>query len=111
MLQGLVANQGDGWQWFLDQLSGFFESVASLPAPRELRAPRLHRPARSRRPEALEARGTALEAAALLGRRTAEMHLALAIHTDDPAFAAEPFTPEDLSRDARRIEAQIVVHP
>ena len=42
MLQGLVANHGDGWQWFLDQLSSFFESVASLPTPRELPAPRLH---------------------------------------------------------------------
>ena len=42
-----------------------------------------------------------------LGRRTAEMHLALATPTTDPAFAAEPFTPEDLDRDARRIDAQI----
>jgi maltose alpha-D-glucosyltransferase/alpha-amylase len=44
----------------------------------------------------------------LLGKRTAEMHLALAIATDDPAFAAEPLAPEDLRRDARRIVAQIV---
>ena len=34
--------------------------------------------------------------AALLGRRTAELHAALAIETDDPAFAAEPFTEDDL---------------
>ena len=37
MLQGLVANQGDGWQWFLDQLPVFFESVASTC---RLRSPR-----------------------------------------------------------------------
>ena len=49
-----------------------------------------------------------LEAAALLGRRTGEMHLALASPTDDPAFAAEPFTAEDLAQDAHRIEAQFV---
>jgi maltose alpha-D-glucosyltransferase/alpha-amylase len=48
-----------------------------------------------------------MDAAALLGRRTAEMHLALATPTDDSAFAAEPFTPEDLARDARRIDTQI----
>jgi maltose alpha-D-glucosyltransferase/alpha-amylase len=48
-----------------------------------------------------------IDAAALLGRRTAEMHLALATPTDDPAFAAEPFTPEDLNRDVLRIEDQI----
>jgi maltose alpha-D-glucosyltransferase/alpha-amylase len=105
MLQGLVANQGDGWQWFLDQLPGFFNSVASLHAP-ETATPGFIRqdalPA-----DAQEYAGPALEAAALLGRRTAEMHLALATATDDPAFAAEPFTAEDLNRDALRIDAQI----
>ena len=30
MLQGLVANQGDGWQWFLGQLAEFFPAVAAL---------------------------------------------------------------------------------
>jgi maltose alpha-D-glucosyltransferase / alpha-amylase len=106
MLQGLVANQGDGWQWFLDQLSGYFSSVASLPAPPEFPPPGFtaaHEvPAEARKHSA-----SALEAAALLGRRTAEMHLAFAIPTDDPSFAAEPFTVEDLRRDARRIDAQI----
>ena len=28
MLQGLIANQGDGWQWFLDQLSSFLNTAA-----------------------------------------------------------------------------------
>jgi maltose alpha-D-glucosyltransferase/alpha-amylase len=107
MLQGLVANQGDGWQWFLDQLSGFFESVASLPPPGEMPPPGFM-DQREPPPEAVKYGGTALEAATLLGRRTAEMHLALAIHTDDPAFAAEPFAAVDQGRDARRIEAQIM---
>jgi maltose alpha-D-glucosyltransferase/alpha-amylase len=35
------------------------------------------------------------------------MHLALATPTRDPAFAAEPFTSENLDRDAHRINAQI----
>jgi maltose alpha-D-glucosyltransferase/alpha-amylase len=106
MLQGLVENKGDGWQWFLEQLSRFFASVAKLPAPSELPEPGFF-DHQEPRPEALEHAGEALTAAALLGRRTAEMHRALGIPTDDPAFAAEPFTPQDLSRDARRIEAQI----
>ena len=106
MLQGLVANQGDGWQWFLEQLSGFFASVAALPAPPEASAPSFLSDREPLR-EALEHAGPSLEAAALLGRRTAEMHLALATATNDPAFAAEPFTSEDLARDARRIDAQI----
>jgi maltose alpha-D-glucosyltransferase/alpha-amylase len=106
MLQGLVANQGDGWQWFLEQLSGFLSSVAALPAPPKAPAPSFKKDRAPLR-EALEHAGPALQAAALLGRRTAEMHLALATPTNDPAFAAEPFTAEDLARDARRIDAQI----
>jgi maltose alpha-D-glucosyltransferase/alpha-amylase len=105
MLQGLVANHGDGWQWFLDQLSGFFASVAALPPP-EAPAPSFLSD-REPDPLALEFAGASLEAAALLGRRTAEMHLALTAPTNDPAFAAEPFTAEDLARDARRIDDQI----
>jgi len=106
MLQGLVASQGDGWQWFLEQLVSFFASVADLPVPPEALAPTFlsdHGPLR----EALEHAGQSLEAAALLGRRTAELHLALATPTKNPAFAAEPFTAEDLDRDAHRINAQI----
>jgi maltose alpha-D-glucosyltransferase/alpha-amylase len=56
----------------------------------------------------MEHAGPTIDAAALLGRRTAEMHLALATPTDDSAFAAEPFMPEDLARDARRIDTQIM---
>jgi maltose alpha-D-glucosyltransferase/alpha-amylase len=106
MLQGLVANQGDGWQWFLEQLSGFFSTVAALPVPSEMPSPSFLNDRKPLR-EALEHAGPSIKAVALLGRRTAEMHLALATPTDDPAFAAEPFTTEDLIRDARRIEAQI----
>jgi maltose alpha-D-glucosyltransferase / alpha-amylase len=106
MLQGLVANQGDGWKWFLDQLTGFFASIADLPAPPESVAPSFVNERELLR-EALQHAGPSLEAAALLGRRTAEMHLALATPTDDPAFAAEALTLDDLNNDARRIDAQI----
>ncbi|HEV2446081.1 MAG TPA: maltose alpha-D-glucosyltransferase [Candidatus Sulfopaludibacter sp.] len=107
MLQSLAANQGDGWQWFLDQLAGFFAGVRGRPAPPETGPPGFVR-RQERRPDAEELAGASVEAAALLGRRTAEMHLALATPTDDRAFAAEPFGTEDLARDAQRIEAQIV---
>ena len=40
-----------------------------------------------------EAIGAYLESARLIGRRTAELHLALASAPDNPAFAPEPFTP------------------
>ena len=106
MLQGLVANQGDGWQWFLQQLADFFTSIATVPPPPEAPAPSfLNEPQAPSK--AMESAGLSLEVAALLGRRTAEMHLALSTPADAPAFDAEPFTQEDLEADARRIEAQI----
>jgi maltose alpha-D-glucosyltransferase/alpha-amylase len=100
MLQGLVANQGDGWEWFLGQLAGFFAEVISLEAPAA------ERDGATSQAVAKHTRST-FEAAALLGRRTAEMHLALATPTSDPCFTAEPVTPEDLNRDALRIEDQM----
>ena len=107
MLQGLVANEGDGWQWFLDRLPGFFTSVSNLPVPPAI-PPAGFFSRRDPHPTVVENAPALIEAAVLLGRRTAEMHLALATPTEDSAFAAEPLTPEDLARDARRIDAQII---
>lgn len=42
-----------------------------------------------------------------MGQRTAELHLALATPTNDPAFAAEPTTAEGLTKDRERIEQQL----
>jgi maltose alpha-D-glucosyltransferase/alpha-amylase len=106
MLQQLVANVGDGWSWTMDELARFYEAVSVLPPPPE------------GDPATMIAEGNVsnelrrhaapyLEAAALLGRRTAELHLALATETHDEAFRAEPFTIEDLTLDAQRIDAQI----
>jgi maltose alpha-D-glucosyltransferase/alpha-amylase len=106
MLRGLVANECDGWEWFLKDLANFFPALVAQPAPPESHPPSF---LTEREPlhGALKHAGPSLSAAALLGQRTAEMHLALATATSDPAFAAEPFTSEDLIRDARRIDAQI----
>lgn len=106
MLQGLVENQGDGWGWFLEQLASFFSAVCELAAPAEAAAPSFLRESAPAQ-QALEFARTSIEAAALLGRRTAEMHLALATPTNNPAFAAEAYTADDLARDARRTEAQL----
>jgi maltose alpha-D-glucosyltransferase/alpha-amylase len=107
MLQGLVENEGDGWQWTLDELSRFYESCATSPTPPDIGAPPTFLSDTLVPDLAREHAGLYLDAAALLGRRTAEMHLALATPTDNPAFSAEPFSPADLSADAARIESQI----
>jgi maltose alpha-D-glucosyltransferase / alpha-amylase len=114
MLQGLVENEGDGWQWTLDELSRYYESASTNHPPHDVGKPPsfldpLEKEAESESHKiAHEHAGLYLDAAALLGRRTAEMHLALATPTEDAAFSAEPFSPFDLEADATRIDAQIV---
>ncbi len=116
MLQGLIENEGDGWQFTQEELARYYESVVTCPAPTDVGAmPSFLRevgadvvPAAAR-----EHAGLYLEAAALLGRRTGEMHLALATSTEGlgdevrAAFEAERFTTETLRADADRIDAQI----
>jgi maltose alpha-D-glucosyltransferase/alpha-amylase len=63
MLQGLVRNEGDGWEWTLQQIAA-----------------------------GDSARNSMRQAADTLGRRTAEMHAALA------TFAPEPLEPADLRK-------------
>ncbi|HZP04997.1 MAG TPA: maltose alpha-D-glucosyltransferase [Terracidiphilus sp.] len=106
MMQGLVANQGDGWEWFLNQLVSGLEQAVRLPRSKEYPTPRLLDDLPPL-PEALALARESLEAAALLGQRTAEMHLALAMPTENPAFSPEPTTKEDVARDAERIVTQL----
>jgi maltose alpha-D-glucosyltransferase/alpha-amylase len=107
MLQGLVENEGDGWQWTLDELSLYYDSVATLPAPQDLGTPPSFISESESSKPAREHAALYLDAAALLGRRTAEMHLALATPTHNSAFFAEYFTTADLVAEADRIDAQL----
>ena len=102
MLQGLVSNEGDGWGWTLEELDRYYEASAAqtfssegLPA----RPPNLLQLSQAQEtPYAREHVGTYLDAAALLGRRTAELHVALAQPTQDAAFAPEPLSTQDIDR-------------
>jgi maltose alpha-D-glucosyltransferase/alpha-amylase len=105
-LQAFAPNEGDGWDWTLAQLGHFYEAAANAPAPSSTPVPlNLNAPAPPA-PEIEEQAGPSLQAATLLGRRTAELHLALATPTEDQAFAAEPFTTNDLSLERNRITTQ-----
>ena len=96
ILQKFARNQGDAWRYTLESLSGFFrralarkDQLPSAPAvhPLELMRQAIPGPVR-------ELIGEYLDSAELLGKRSAEMHLALASGTE-PDFAPEPFTSQD----------------
>jgi len=82
ILQGYSANSGDAWKYTLDSISRFFDHILSDS----------HAAEQMKHGNA-DLIGGYLSDADLLGRRTAEMHLALASRDDIPAFAPEPFTP------------------
>ncbi len=96
VLYEYAEHQTDGWHFCQDALGRYFEQALArperrgeLPLPRrslvQLRSAEVPRLAQ-------DMIGTPLETARLLGQRTAELHLALASHPEDPAFVAEPFT-------------------
>jgi len=99
-LQGFVPNQGDAWVLTLNLLGDYFAQKlhAQLAAPAEspLSTRALLSLSRNELPRAAEHMiGSYLERAQLLGRRTAELHLALSIPTSDPNFTPEPFAAAD----------------
>jgi trehalose synthase-fused probable maltokinase len=96
ILQGFVANQGDAWGFTLDALDHYFARLPPGEVPTVPGGSLLVR-SRSAVPPVVvqECIGPYLKAAALLGQRTAELHLALAREGSDPAFAPEPFTESD----------------
>ncbi|MGZ5475698.1 MAG: maltose alpha-D-glucosyltransferase [Thermoanaerobaculia bacterium] len=99
ILQSFTQNSDDAWTYTLDAISRYFERVISDPSTREklTKATPSDTPLKmSQKPPSDLAReliGTYLADAELLGRRTGELHLALASRDDIPAFAPEPITP------------------
>jgi maltose alpha-D-glucosyltransferase/alpha-amylase len=95
ILQGFVPNEGNAWRYTLDVLQAFFEMALAggqeppPPVGSILTAAREPTP-----PVAEELFSSYLESVRVLGRRTAELHGALASRRD-PAFAPEPFAALD----------------
>ena len=98
MLQGYVTNQGDAWQFTLKALAEYYERASQFSGllSEVPHAPLLKLCDQALPDEATQRIGLYLDAAALLGRRTAELHLALASDPEDPDFAPQPFSEEDL---------------
>lgn len=98
LLQGFVANEGNAWDFALDSLRGYFEKIlgdALLAEPPEEDCPRgtLLELCKAEVPQTAQRLfGGFLQSAELLGRRTAELHIALSVDTNDAAFSPEPFS-------------------
>ncbi|MGE3511992.1 MAG: putative maltokinase, partial [Vicinamibacterales bacterium] len=88
LVQSAVTHQGSAWTFTIDELRRYYERVAArgaelpaMPSAADLDA--------APPPFFTTVEGWYLDTASLLGRRTAELHLALADPTD-PEFAPEP---------------------
>ncbi|MFZ1121884.1 MAG: putative maltokinase [Candidatus Binataceae bacterium] len=95
VLHGFIPNQGDAWTHTQGELSQYFERALThkdrtveLPVKPLVNLVAEDQPG----PMVTEAIGAFLETAGLLGRRTAELHVALAAATDDPDFAPELYS-------------------
>ncbi|MGH9310920.1 MAG: putative maltokinase, partial [Vicinamibacterales bacterium] len=97
MMQQFVESQADGWRHATDEVSRFFEMVEGRPVPAD-RLPRTFAEMAEAAPVAAirDAISGYYGTAETLGRRTAEVHLALASDSSREAFAPEPFSKEDL---------------
>jgi maltose alpha-D-glucosyltransferase / alpha-amylase len=96
LLLGLVPNEGDAWELTVDAVGRYFERVLTEEPSAAQTLPRLPLFCADDDdvPSALSdaVGGVYPERAKLLGRRTAEMHVALASDDSDPDFAPEPFS-------------------
>jgi maltose alpha-D-glucosyltransferase/alpha-amylase len=75
LVQSFTPNSGDAWRYTLDSIGRYFERVLSGSSAGE------------------DAFANYIRDAQQLGRRTAQLHAALASRGDIPAFAPEPITP------------------
>jgi maltose alpha-D-glucosyltransferase/alpha-amylase len=89
LLQAYVVNQGDGWAYSLEYLQRHLELYRTAPAGDAL---------------PVNAHEAYLALIRVLATRTAELHLALARRSDNPAFDPQPLVAADL--DGYRLRAQ-----
>jgi maltose alpha-D-glucosyltransferase / alpha-amylase len=82
VLTGFVRNQGDGWSFTVSYLDRVFDEMRLVEAADPVATVDRH--------------AIYLEQIRTLGRRTAELHRALAVDTEDPAFMPEPISATDL---------------
>jgi maltose alpha-D-glucosyltransferase/alpha-amylase len=94
LVQRYVSNQGDGWDYTQRYLERFLEGVRNSAGAHAAVA---------------DVHGGFLALAATLGKRTAELHVALARRTGDPAFDPEPLTSDDIATFRARAASEATI--
>ncbi len=111
LLQQLVRNDGTGWEHALDVLRSFYQRLDAEPdllPPADVTGRSLLMVAEATPPpEVTRLIADYLPFAVQLGRRTAELHLALASNATDPDFAPEPLGTDDLATLSSEIREQV----
>ena len=95
LIQEYVENQGDAWSYSVGLVGNFVDEVAAMPEaspPGRIRHP-LDLVDREIPESIADQVSLVIPSAELLGRRTGELHVALAQPSDDPDFAPEPMSP------------------
>jgi maltose alpha-D-glucosyltransferase/alpha-amylase len=90
LVQGYVANQGDGWDYTRNYLERFFDDV-SREAPQAADG---------------DVHGGYVTLARTLGVRTAQLHAAFAQSRGNPGFDPEPATPGDVAGWTERVREE-----
>ncbi len=93
VLQKFVRNLGDGWAVAIDHVGRHLEDAKIIQPER-------------REEEAHDPHALFLPTIARLGERTAALHRAFALDTDDPAFAPEPTRAGDLNQWSKQAAKQ-----
>ena len=113
MLQEFIPNQGNGWQVMIEELGRYFERVTTLTATPDVAAEQARAwvtGAHAEPPrQVTETVLTSLATAAVLGRRTGELHIHIgSAEPGRAAFAAEAYTGSDIAAtaDAMRRHAE-----
>ncbi len=99
MMQKMIENQGDAWKLMLELVENFYDKVLILPESEQTKPPILWDAYRFDFKSIHKDLQTLItkdvyEKIVLLGKRTAEMHLALASNSEIADFAPKNFTKE-----------------
>ncbi|HEY3066615.1 MAG TPA: hypothetical protein VGL09_12530 [Methylomirabilota bacterium] len=94
VVQELVSDARDGWEWMLDELKALYADVrraGGVPTPEKIR----------------RLATSSLRALRRLGEHTGQLHRALASDESDPAFAPEPITGGDIAAWLEAVRRQL----